>query len=218
MTPTRSTDQKGLKFLRLRKVVTLAELALHLRCSSRTAQRRLADWRAINSYNRNGACYTLPDIPRFDANGLWRYRGAFFSRFGNLPETFVELVANSSGGLTAGEAGELLGLRPSSFLWSLREHPSLKREKHPGGYVYFSSTSSRYPSQSQQRKRMGQSSRFPSDFEAVAILVEKLKDPALSVEGLRRRLKKQKLRVESEAIENLFARHGLAVKKTPPSI
>ena len=218
MTPTRSTDQKGLKFLRLKKVVTLAELALHLRCSSRTAQRRLADWRAINSYNRNGGCYALPDIPRFDANGLWRYRGAFFSRFGNLPETFVELVANSSGGLTAGEAGELLGLRPSSFLWSLREHPSLKREKRPGGYVYFSSTSSRYPSQSQQRKRMGRSSRFPSDFEAVAILVEKLKDPALSVEGLRRRLKKQKLRVESEAIENLFARHGLAVKKTSPSI
>jgi hypothetical protein len=32
---------------------------------------------------------------------LWRYRGAFFSRFGNLPETFVELVANAKAGLTA---------------------------------------------------------------------------------------------------------------------
>jgi AraC-like DNA-binding protein len=43
-------QDKGLKFLRIRKVVTLAELALHLHCSPRTVQRRLADWAGINSY------------------------------------------------------------------------------------------------------------------------------------------------------------------------
>ena len=101
------TQEEGLKFLRSKKVVTLAELALHLHCSSRTVQRRLANWQAINSYNRNGAYYTLPDIPKFDAHGLWRYRQAFFSRSGNLPETFVQLAANSQAGLTAAEAGDL---------------------------------------------------------------------------------------------------------------
>ena len=130
MAKDRSTKDKGLKFLRIKRVVTLAELAVHLRCSARTAQRRLANWQSINSYNRNGSYYTLPDIPNFDANGLWRYRGAFFSRFGNLPATFVHLVGNSHVGLTVGEAGDLLGLRPSSFLWSLRDHLALKREKH----------------------------------------------------------------------------------------
>ena len=104
------TQEEGLKFLRSKKVVTLAELALHLHCSSRTVQRRLANWQAINSYNRNGAYYTLPDIPKFDAHGLWRYRQAFFSRFGNLPETFVQLAPNSQAGLTAAEAGDLLGV------------------------------------------------------------------------------------------------------------
>lgn len=208
----------GLKFLRIRKVVTLAELALHLHRSPRTVQRRLGDWAAINSYNRNGSCYTLPDIPAFDANGLWQYQGAFFSRFGNLPETFVRLVANSQAGLTAAEAGELLRLRPSSFLWSLREHPALLREKHQGCYVYFSSEPARYASQSHQRHRMSEAARFPADFEAVAILVEAIKHPALSHEALSRRLRKRKVFVEAQTIRALFLRHDLPVKKTPHSI
>lgn len=211
-------QDRGLRFLRTQKVVTLAELALHLHCSPRTVQRRLADWGGINSYNRNGSCYTVPEIATFDANGLWRYRGAFFSQFGNLPETFAGLVANSNAGLAAAEAGELLGLRPSSFLWSLREHPALRREKHQGVYVYFSSDPARYGRQKQQRSRMPKAARLPSDFEAVAILAEKIKHPALTHEQLSRRLRQQKLSVAPETIESLFIHHGLTVKKTPHSI
>ncbi len=218
MARNRPTQDKGVKFLRIKRVVTLAELALHLHCSPRTVQRRLADWQAINSYNRNGSYYTLPDIAKFDANELWRYRGAFFSRFGNLPETFVRLVANSQAGLTAAEAGELLGVRPSSFLWSLRDHPALVREKHQGRYVYFCSAPTRCDSQRRQRSSMRKATRLPTDFEAVAILVEKIKRPALSNEALSRRLRKQKVSVEPETIENLFVRHGLTVKKTPRSV
>jgi len=212
------TQDKGRRFLRVRKVVTLAELALHLHCSPRTVQRRLADWEGLHSYNRNGGCYTLPEIAEFDANGLWRYGGAFFSRFGSLPETFACLVANSQAGLTAAEAGELLGLRPSSFLWSLREHPALRREKHQGVYVYFSSDHARYGRQRPQRNLMPAAARLPADFEAVAILAEKIKHPALTNAELSRRLRQQKLCVAPETIEALFVRHGLAVKKTPPSI
>ena len=217
MAQNRTTQDKGLKFLGIKKVVRLAELALHLQCSPRTVQRRLADWQAINSYNRNGSYYTLPDIAKFNANGLWRYRGAFFSLFGNLPATFVQLVANSQAGLTAPEAGDLLGLRPSSFLWSLRDHPALMREKHQGLYVYLSSAPIRYNSQRQQRSLMRKTTRLPTDFEAVAILVEKIKHPALSNEALSRRLQKQKLSIEPETIQNLFTRHSLSVKKTPHS-
>jgi len=218
MAQNHSTQDRGPGFLRIKKVVTLAELALHFSCSRRTVQRRLADWQAINSYNRNGSYYTLPDIPKFDASGLWRYRGVFFSRFGSLPETFVQLVAHSSAGLTAAEAGELLGIRPSSFLWSLREHPALRREKHQGRYVYLCSAPARYQDQRQQRSRMRGAARLPTDSEAVAILIEKIKRPTLSDDELSRRLKKQKVFVEPEIIHDLFVRHNLAVKKTPRSV
>jgi len=35
---------------------------------------------------------------------------------------------------------------------------------------------------------------------------------------LQRRLRKQKVLVETETIQNFFLRHGLTVKKTAPSI
>lgn len=210
--------ENGLKFMRIRRAVTLIELAAHLHCAPRTAQRRLREWDAINSYNRNGAYYTLPDIPTFDDHGLWRYRGVFFSRFGNLPATFSHLVAHSSAGLTAAESGALLELRPSSFLWSLRNHVELKRQKHEGRYVYFSSDPARYAQQSRQRMRQTQSIRLPTAAAAIAILVEAIKNPAMSHVALSRRLREQRLAIAPETIENLFLRHGLTVKKTPASI
>jgi hypothetical protein len=198
--------------------VTLAELALHLHCSSRTVQRRLADWSAINSYNRNGSCYTLPDMPAFDAHGLWRYRGACFSRFGNLPETFAGLVANAPAGLTAAEAGELLGLRPSSFLWSLREHSAILREKTQGRFVYYHADAAVGARQRERRGALQATSREPTPSEAIAILVEQIKHPEWNHEALSRQLRKKKLSIDAESIRNFFLRHGLTVKKTPPSI
>lgn len=215
MPQERNSHDKGTRFLRLRRIATLTELTLHLQCSTRTVQRRLADCKAFNSYNHNGRYYTLPEIPTFDTHGLWRYRDVFFSRHGNLPETFVELVRNSPAGLTAAEAGELLGLRPSSFLWSLRDHPALKREKYQGLYVYLAAESGRCAAQQRQRALVTRTIRRPTDAEAIAILVEKIKHPALSDKALSRRLSAQNLRAEPEMIGNFFANHGLTVKKTP---
>ena len=211
----RDAHDKVTRFLRLKKIATLAELVLHLHCSARTAQRRLAECKAIHSYNHNGRYYTLPQIPRFDTHGLWRYQGVFFSRYGNLPETFVQLVRNSQAGLTAAEAGALLGLRPSSFLWSLRDHPALKREKHQGLYVYLASEPGLCAQQQRHRSRGGETIRPPTPSEAIAILVEKIKHPTLTVAALGRRLREQNLHVDPERIDAFFARHGLTVKKTP---
>jgi len=218
MASKHTKEDRGPGFVRIKKVVTLAELVLHLHCSRRTVQRRLADWQAIRSYNRNGSYYTLPDIAKFDAHGLWRYRGVFFSRFGNLPETFVQLVANSAAGLTAAEAGELLGVRPSSFLWSVRHHPGLRREQYQGRYLYLCADPARCLEQREQRSRMRGAARLPTDSEAIAILVEKIKHPALSDEQLSRRLEKQRILVPPEVIHDLFVRHDLALRKTPRSI
>jgi len=217
MPQERDSRQRTTRFLRLRKMATLTELVLHLECSARTVHRRLADCKAIHSYNQNGRYYTLPEIPSFDAHGLWRYRGVFFSRYGNLPETFVQLVHAAPDGLTASEAGERLGLRPSSFLWPLRNHPALKREKHEGLYVYWGSDPARRTAQQRHRAQRTSSIRPPTEAEAIAILVEKIKHPSLNVEALSARLREQNVRVDSERIGQFFAHHGLEVKQTPPS-
>jgi hypothetical protein len=203
---------------RRRKVMTLDEVAELIQSSIHTARRRLKEWRAHTSYNQNGRYYALPEVPEFDADGLWQCRGVFFSRFGNLKQTVVELIRRSPTGLDAGEMGSMLGLDPRSFLSSFADHPQIKREKAQGRFVYYCAERSVYSAQEQRRSELSAEGRQPRAFEAIAILVEKIKHPALSNEALSRRLKKQKLSVEPETIENLFVRHGLAVKKTPRSV
>ena len=209
---------RALKAFRRRKVMTLEEVAELVDSSIHTARRRLKEWRAHTSYNQNGRYYALPDVPAFDGDGLWHWRGVFFSRYGNLKQTVVELIRRSSAGVDAGEIGSLLGLDPRSFLSSFADHPQIKREKAQGRFVYYCADRSVYSEQQQRRSALSTQGRQPTPFEAIAILVEKIKHPTLSNETLSQRLRKQKLSVEPETIENLFARHGLAVKKTPRSV
>jgi DNA-binding transcriptional regulator WhiA len=79
--------------------------------------------------------------------------------------------------------------------------------------VYFASEPARYAQQLQNRIIMRKTQRLPSEFEAIAILVEKIKHPQLSLEKLADKLKGKKLYVEPEVIENLFLHHGLLTKK-----
>jgi hypothetical protein len=210
--------EKAQKVFRRKMILTLAEVAELIHSSIHTARRQLKSWQALTSYNRNGRYYALPDVPEFNVNGLWQRRGVFFSRYGNLKQTVVELIRRSSAGHDAGEIGSLLGLDPRSFLSSFADHPQIKREKSQGRFVYYCADRSVYSGQQQRRSELSAKGRQPTAFEAVAILVEKIKHPALSNEALSQRLKKQKLSVEPEAIKNLFVRHGLAVKKTPRSV
>ena len=201
-----------------RKIMTLGEVAELVRSSIHTARRRLKQWRAAKSYNQNGRYYTLPKVPEFDGNGLWRWRGVFFSQYGNLKQTVVALVQRSPAGLDASALRSLLGLNPRSFLSAFADDPQLRREKTQGRFVYYGSVAEVYSGQRERRGMLKATGRPPTHSEAIAILVEKIKHPALSYEALSRQLRKQKVLVEAETIQNFFLCHGLTVKKTPRSI
>ncbi|NTW60682.1 MAG: hypothetical protein HGA43_16140 [Nitrospirae bacterium] len=204
----------ALKSFRRRKILTLEEVAGLIGRTVHTARRRLQEWQAHHSYNHNARYYTLPQIPQFDAHGLWRWRGVFFSRAGTLKQTVIELVGRSAAGMDGGELCEILGLDPRSFLSAFADHPQLRREKTRGRFVYYSADPVMGARQRQQRSAMSARNQLPSEFEAIAILVEQIKHPALSVAALSRRLKARQLCVEPHRIQNLFVHHGLAVKKT----
>ena len=210
-------DRNTLKVFRRRKILKLEEVAELIHSSIHTARRRLKEWQAHTSYNKNGRYYTLPEIPKFDGDGLWHWHGVFFSRNGNLKQTVVELIGRSQAGLDAGELGSLLGLDPRSFLSAFAAHPQIKREKTQGRFVYYGAGRSLCAQQRQRRGALSAMGRQLTPSEAIAILVEKIKAPALGSKALSQRLRKQKLRVDPESIEKLFVQHGLAVKKTPPS-
>lgn len=83
--------------------------------------------------------YTLPGVTKFDSNGLWCFRDVFFSIHGNLKQTAIRLVQQSSRGLDGQEVSALVGLPPgSSYLSRLRDIPGISREWRNGRWVYLS--------------------------------------------------------------------------------
>ena len=110
-------------------------------------------WRTFTSFNKNG-CYTvLPDIPGFDEDGLWRYKGIFFSRHGNLKQTLIAVVNHSPAGLTSAEAGALVGASVRSFLAQSHNIQPLCREKIAGRFVYFSQDAGFFSNKNKSAKR-----------------------------------------------------------------
>jgi hypothetical protein len=125
-----------LKRLRRMKVVTLGQLVSLLESSVITARRALKRWRAHTSVNHNGRYYTLPDIPKFDRHGIWKYQTILFSRYGNLKQTMVELIRRSEAGLSAREMGQIVELASNSSIFAqLQQMPGIRREKHQGHFV-----------------------------------------------------------------------------------
>lgn len=210
-----TVDNQALKVFRAKKTAAVDEIAALLGASLPTARRRLKAWGACRSYNHNGRFYALPAVARFDDNGLWRHGGIGFSKHGNLGRTLVQLVARSKGGLCAAELGALLGMAPHAFLSQFRDHPALSRQKHQGRFVYFSAKGPGHCRQVEAREREGV--EMPGDAEAVAILVAAIKHPGLSARQLCRGVEKEGVASTPQRIENLFARHGLTLKKTLPS-
>ena len=200
------------------KIFTVPQLAAWLKCSIPTARRRLREWNAYTSYSRNGQYYALPEIPRFDRDGLWRHKGVSFSQHGNLKRTLVHLVTQSDSGWSASELEALLGLESRSFLSHFRDHPDLCRDKVRGRFIWFASELQTRKRQEKKRwdREAVQAPGLPADSDAVRILVDLIRHPHTSISAMARRLRRQGRGLDPEAIRRLLAHHHLQ-KKTSDS-
>lgn len=210
-----SQDARAIKTFRKKKVLVIEELSELLGSSLVTARRRLKQWKAHTSYNFNGRYYVLPDVAKFDSQGLWRHQDILFSRHGNLKQTVIALVKNSPAGLTGSEIGELVSLTPRSFLSHFRSESQLRRETIEGRFVYFASDKKTCVQQKKTRQTPANpaDTHVLTDAEAVVILVERIKHPGLSIEDLAKQLHKTGCRFSAESIRRFLDSHGL-LKKT----
>lgn len=196
------------------QVMTLSQLVTLLSCSQRSVQRHLSKWGCLRSYNYNGMYFSLPAIARFDSLGVWMYQDIGFSRFGNLKDTVVQLASNSPAGLTATELGQILGINAHSFMSQFRVDPRLKREKWGGRFVYFCAEHDIRIAQRRERSTSQSAPPFPSDAQAIIILVSLLKNPKTTLEELVGIVNKELKGIDITMVERLLEYHGL-VKKIP---
>jgi hypothetical protein len=170
----------------------------------------LKQWRTHTSINQNGRYYTLPGIPAFDQNGLWKYQAVLFSTHGNLKQTIISLIANSPKGLSAVEIAGIVDIAPnSSFLSQFKNVAGVKREKNRGRFVYLSDR----PEIRSRQKQRWVTTAFPTDAQAVVLLVQLIKHPELGVEQLADHVSEQGQSVEPAAIRSFLQSHDL-LKKT----
>ncbi len=103
-----------------------------------TAFRKLAalDYRA--SYSHGGRYYTLNDIAKYDAHGLWRFDDAHFSMHGCLLDTVEHLVNASAEGCFARELNALVQVGVHNALAKLYQGGRLNREQFGGEFLYIS--------------------------------------------------------------------------------
>ncbi len=200
------------------KVFSIGDLTSILTCSVPNARLKLRQWQTYTSYNQNGRYYTLPQVPRFDDYGLWRYKNIAFSQHGNLKKTVIHLVNASSAGLSGKKLGEILALSPQSFLHHFRNCQGIRREKHEGVFIYFSDIDQVYEKQLQERaSRAGRSAIVTlSDPEAVLILVTVIREHGISAEEIAGLPEIKKSKIRLSAVKGFMSYHGL-LKKTPDS-
>jgi len=203
-----------LQKLRRMEIFTVVELAGWLCCSIPTVRRRLKQWQTYTSYNCNGRYYTLPDVPQFDANGLWRCRIAFFSRHGNLKQTVAHLVAASPAGLDAGDLSQLLGLECRSFLSHFRDDLGLVHEPVGRGYVWFAGDKSIRQRQQEARAQKACVPAPLANADAVLVLAELVRKPEISLAELATALRSHIPAIYPAAIEQLLHFHQLTLKKS----
>ena len=207
-------ENRVLEKFRRQKIITIGQLVQWLKCSVITARRRLKKWQTYTSINNNGRYYTLPQMPVFDENGLWKYKTVLFSKHGNLKQTIVALITESEKGLSAVEIAELVGLvANSSFLSRIKSVPGVRRQKHQGRFIYLSDQPQIYSRQMQTRASRQTGADFPSDTEAVQILVELIKHPDIGIEQLAAKVAKPGKQVAPAMIRRFLRFHDL-LKKT----
>ena len=195
------------------KIITIEQLIQLFQCSAITVRRRLKKWKTFTSINQNGRYYTLPQIPEFDKNGLWKYQAVLFSMYGNLKQTIIELIKQSPKGLSALEIAQIIEIPSSSSYFSqIKDSSGIRREKHQGRFVYFSDSPIAYQ---RQKRAVGhqKSAGWPTDNQAVGLLVHLIKNPGISIEQLSVEAGPRDKRFDSAIIKQFLKFHDL-LKKT----
>ena len=209
-------EKDVLKRFRQKKILTIEQLVSLLQFSLITARRRLKKWKCYTSFNKNGRYYTLPDIPEFDKNGIWKYQTILFSKYGNLKQTVIHIIEQSKTGLSAREISKIVDLPSnSSFFSQLQNLTGIRREKYQGRFIYFSEDPALYGKQRHELTSYQEVAvKFISDSEAVVILVHFIRHPNISIEELSDKVTQQGKKIKPSLIKYFLESHDL-LKKIP---
>ena len=156
MRPVRCLLQPLLDLFSRLRALTMPEMkaALGTRADM-TVFRKLASLDHLTSYSHRGSYYTLRSIPRFDEQGIWLGRGAWFSRHGTLLDTIPILLREAAAGYLAAELEMVLHVPVKDALRQLTLAGRVHREDYQGLYLYTAQNRTRRQEQRAARHVLG---------------------------------------------------------------
>jgi hypothetical protein len=158
MRPTRFVLQPLLDLFKRLRAVTMPEMKAALGTQvDMTVFRKLAALDHLTSYSHRGSFYTLKSIPRFDPQGIWLGRGAWFSRHGTLLNAAEALVKEAPAGYLAAELETVLHVPVKDVLRQLTLAGRVYREDFQGLYLYTAKDRARCQEQLAARQALEQS-------------------------------------------------------------
>lgn len=136
------------------KMATMVELKEAMGTTvDATVFRKLKELYYLRSYSHRGKYYTLPEVARFDDQGLWSYQGVRFSKQGSLLNTIDHHVDRSLSGYFEYELEGLLHVGVRVAVLNLLKDNRVCRQKVSGRYLYCSARMRKRKRQFSERKK-----------------------------------------------------------------
>jgi len=172
MRPIRCVLQPLLNLFKQFRVLTMPEMKAALGTQvDMTVFRKLAPLDHLTSYSHRGSYYTLRSIPRFDAQGIWLGRGAWFSQHGTLLDTIPALVNEAAAGYLAAELETVLHVPVKDALRLLTLAGRVHREDFQGLYLYTAQDRPRRQEQLAARRALVPSGEVAAPQERAAMVL-----------------------------------------------
>jgi len=192
-----------------KKVLTLTEASELLNRTRPSAKYHIKKCGAVTSFNKNARYYSLPGIIDFDENGLWEHDNVRFSKQGTALATIANLVENSHSGLSGDEVLQLLKCPPYPLLARLMTERKLRRERILGRYIYFSIEDGIFREQRKRRFNECEADNDNSSLAHIFSLVERIKNPNISIREIAKRLRRKNMSVTNDGIRDFFIRNEI---------
>ena len=136
------------------KIATMSEMKDALGTPvDATIFRKLKELFYLRSYSHRGKYYTLPQVARFDEQGLWFYRNVHFSKQGSLLNTIAYFVENCPAGYFELELENQLQVGVRTAVLKLLKDNRISRQKVMGRYLYCASDQNVRQRQCRDRSR-----------------------------------------------------------------
>jgi hypothetical protein len=136
------------------KMATMVEMKAAMGTTvDATIFRKLRELFYLRSYSHRGKYYTLPEVVRFNEQGLWPCRGVHFSKQGSLLNTIEHHADYSISGYFEHELESLLHVGVRVAVLKLLTDNRISREKVSGRYLYCSPRMKKRKRQCSDRKK-----------------------------------------------------------------